>query len=494
MRSSTTRFWLVLASAIALVVTGLPPLARAATVPTVPGAFVGVPPARLLDTRTGIGTFPLAIPPDGQVALTVAGRGGLPAVVGAVALNVTVVSPTAPGHVTVYPSGESMPATSNLNFVAGQTVPNLVIVKVGRDGTVILKATSTGQLNLVADVYGYFLPSDPSYAAAGTFVPLSPSRLLDTRTGLGVPSAGPVPANRRVELRVGDKGGVDLRPMAVVLNITVTAPQAAGHLSARPSGTTWAAETSNLNFAPGQTVPNLTIVKVGSDGVVDLDLTSAGSAHVIADVYGYFMPSLSPGVFAGTLGAVAPARVLDTRIGLGAPMSAVPSNGSVTLKVAGRGGIPVNVGSVVLNITVVGPQAAGHVTAYPSGEPFPDSSNLNFVAGQTVPNLALVKVGADGNVVLSVTSAGPVHLVADVYGSFLATDNSPAGCADPMMLTVDTRLGWSRDFQFTLADGSVARCPATAGATTPVTTCCLSACPVSAPWVCGVSSRRSPGP
>ncbi len=62
------------------------------------------------------------------IALSVLGQGGVPASgVGAVVLNVTVTQRTAPGILIVYPDGVTRPNSSNLNFVAGQTVPNLVI-------------------------------------------------------------------------------------------------------------------------------------------------------------------------------------------------------------------------------------------------------------------------------------------------------------------------------------------------------------------------------
>jgi hypothetical protein len=190
---------------------------------------------------------------------------------------------------------------------------------------------------------------------------------------------------------------------------------------------------------------------------VILKVTSAGPVHLIADVYGYFVTG-APTV-AGAFGGVAPARLLDTRFAIGVPTAAaVPANGSVTLTVAGLGGLPETVGAVALNITVVAPQAAGHVAAYPSGGVVPDTSNVNFVAGQTVPNMAIVKVGSDGKVVLKVTSAGPVHLIADVYGYFLdaARDpNNPSGCGEPMSLTFDTSVvAGGEQIAFAISGGS----------------------------------------
>ena len=85
------------------------------------------------------------------------GHGGVPASgVSAVVLNVTVTQPKAAGYITVYPDGATRPLASNLNFVAGQTVPNLVVAPVGADGKVDLYNGSSGTVELVADVSGYF--------------------------------------------------------------------------------------------------------------------------------------------------------------------------------------------------------------------------------------------------------------------------------------------------------------------------------------------------
>src|SRR5688572_16066576 len=83
--------------------------------------------SRLLDTREST-----SVGPRGVTDLVVTGRGGVPAAgVGAVALNVTVTNPTASSFLTVWPTGAAMPLAANLNFLPGQTVPNMVIAKVG---------------------------------------------------------------------------------------------------------------------------------------------------------------------------------------------------------------------------------------------------------------------------------------------------------------------------------------------------------------------------
>jgi hypothetical protein len=91
-----------------------------------------------------------------QLSITGAGTSSIPAGVTAVVLNVTVTSAEADGYVTVWPCGSNRPATSNLNFVRGQTVPNLAIVGLGAGGTVCLFTLAS--VDLIADVSGSFMP------------------------------------------------------------------------------------------------------------------------------------------------------------------------------------------------------------------------------------------------------------------------------------------------------------------------------------------------
>jgi len=259
--------------------------------PASAGAFAPLAPARVLDTRSGVGgSGPVS--PGGTMSLQVTGRGGVPATgVGAVVLNVTVTQPTSAGFVTAFPAGTAKPNASNLNYGPGQTVPNLVVVKVGVDGKVALANTSTGTVQLVADVAGYFVAGLGN--RTGTFTPVAPSRVLDTRDGTGTGSAAVVRAGGSVTINpfwTAESRGAG----AAVLNVTVTQPTAAGFVTVHPAGTA-KPNASNLNYGPGQTVPNLVMVKAGSDGSVTLTNTSSGTVHLIADLAGYYRGELPPG-------------------------------------------------------------------------------------------------------------------------------------------------------------------------------------------------------
>ena len=227
---------------------------------TDPGAFVSLSPARVLDTRAGVGAAKARVASHAVVRLQVAGAGGVPAVgVAAVVLNVTVTDPTSSGYVTAYPDGVARPTASNLNLVKGQTIANLVVVKLGAGGRVDLYNGTGGSLDLVADVAGYYLAgtaTDP-----GAFVSLSPARVLDTRAGVGAAKAR-VASHAVVRLQVAGAGGVPaVGVAAVVLNVTVTDPTSSGYVTAYPDGVA-RPTASNLNLVKGQTIANLVVVKL----------------------------------------------------------------------------------------------------------------------------------------------------------------------------------------------------------------------------------------
>jgi hypothetical protein len=196
-------------------------------------------------------------------------------------MNVTATEPEAPGFLTVYPCGQPPPTASNLNYVVGQNVPNLVTVKVGANGQVCV--FSLARTHVVADISGWYGPD--ATAVGSRFNPLDPARVLDTRAGIGS-SNQPVGAGATLAFTVLGRGGVPTVAVeAVVMNVTVTEPAAAGYLTAFPCGQD-PPTASNLNYGAGQNVPNLVTVKVGTGGQVCL--FSLARTHVVADVSGWF--------------------------------------------------------------------------------------------------------------------------------------------------------------------------------------------------------------
>ena len=363
-----------------------------------PGTFNPTAPTRVLDTRN---SSPVGA--NSAVSFQVAGVNGIPAKVSAVVFNLTVTQARSLGFITAYASGAARPNASNLNFSAGQTVPNLVTVPVGANGKVTLFNSSAGSAQLIADVTGYYVTGTP--ATAGSFKSLSPARLLDTR------NSGAVGANSTVSFQVAGANGIPASVAAVVFNLTVTQAKSLGFVTAYASGAT-RPNASNLNFSAGQTVPNLVTVPVGSDGKVTLFNSSSGTSQLIADVAGYYLPGTPTAT--GAFKAVGPTRILDTR-----NTKPVAADSAVSVQVAGANGVPTGALAAVFNLTVTSPKSFGFITAYPNGSARPNASNLNFSTGQTVPNLVSVALGSDGKVALFNRSSGSSQLIADLAGYFL---------------------------------------------------------------------------
>ena len=386
------------------------PTRSAPATPAGMGYYHPVAPYRILDTRTG----PQGVPggkvgPASEITVDVTGgASGVPETdVSAVVINTTVTEPTAAGYLTVFPSDESRPLTSNLNFAAGQTVPNLVTVKVGGDGSVKVY-NAAGQVHVIFDIVGWYGGAE----AGSLFNGVDPVRILDTRDGTG--ATGKVGPGATIDVDVTDTEGSGVPPTdvaAVVVNTTVTEVSADSYLTVFPSDATQPL-TSNLNFVAGQTVANLVTVKVGGDGNVKV-FNAAGSTHVIFDVVGWY------GASGDQFHSLSPSRILDTRTGpQGTPPGKVGGNAEIDVGVAGAGNVPGSGASnVVLNATVTAATVPSYLTIHSTDVTTPAASNLNFGAGQTVPNLAIVTIGADGNVT-AYNAAGEAHVIFDVVGYF----------------------------------------------------------------------------
>jgi hypothetical protein len=369
------------------------------------GRFVPLAPKRICDTRNGLGGRSTPIGPGDTLAVQVAGRGGVPANgVLAVAVNITSVNPTEPGFFSVFPSNVTATSSSSLNTVPGRAVPNMAIVGVGPDGRIGV-FNASGTTDCIVDVMGYVRAE-----SASGFLPLVPKRLLDTRSGVGGPTAK-LRGGRRTDLKVTGRGGVPASGVdAVVLNVAARRPTVAGFLSVWPTGMA-TPDVSNLNFDPGRNVPNLVVCKVGAGGSVSLE-ANAGELDVIADVVGCFTSK------GASVVPVAPSRLLDTRHGRGARRGPVGPKGEIDLDVTGVGGVDKRATAVVLNVTATGATQETFVTVYPEGVRRPDASSLNVGQGATIANLVIAKVGANGKVRLY-NDAGGVELIADVTGYFI---------------------------------------------------------------------------
>ncbi|MEM1332565.1 MAG: hypothetical protein AAGG08_03820, partial [Actinomycetota bacterium] len=354
----------------------------AVTNPAFAPPIVTVDPFRLVDTRES----DERLAGGAELAVGVVGRGGVPEDAKAVFLNVTAVNGSGPGFVTAYPCGFERPTASNLNFVAGQVRPNAVLAQVGIGGEVCLFTPS--DVDLVVDVNAY-VPARSEVRS------VPPARLLDTRDDGARRAAGSV-----TEIDVLDRFGVPADAAGVILNVTAVRPVGAGFLTVFPCGEELPT-ASNVNYVPGDVVPNAVVAKVGAGGAVCV--FSRAETHLVVDVNG-FVPSGS------TVQAVRPSRVLDTR----ERGARVPGQTSIEVDVLSAPGVDPNASGVVLNVTALGSVAPGFMTVYPCGTAVPTASNLNYTPSAINPNAVVAKLGDGGKVCVFVRSTA--HVIVDVNG------------------------------------------------------------------------------
>ncbi|MEY9842461.1 PKD domain-containing protein [Streptacidiphilus sp. EB103A] len=239
------------------------------------GLFTPTAPTRVLDTRKGTGAPARAVGPNSSITVSVGDL--LPADATAVVVSVTATSATADSWVAAYPSTGARPTASNLNFQAGQTTSNQVVVPVDSSRQIRLY-NQAGRTALIADVEGYFSPNGAWY------VPVGPMRLVDTRYGIG--EKWPLPANATLPVYVKGQHGIPWTATAAVVNITGTQATATTWLAA--SGNTNTPNASVLNLSPGQTRPVLATSPIDGDwGAVEI-YNSRGEVAVIADLEGYY--------------------------------------------------------------------------------------------------------------------------------------------------------------------------------------------------------------
>jgi hypothetical protein len=168
--------WAIAGAALMFGVTGAITIASAQTdPPSQGGVFHPIDPVRIMNTRPGsvnVGTDPRPFGEGETRTLQVAGVNGIPEDATSVVINFTVDRPTEWSFLTVWPSGEPRPDTSNLNWnEANETRANLSTLRLGDNGALDVY-NAFGSTDVLADVTGYFVE--------GNFVTLPPSSTSTT--------------------------------------------------------------------------------------------------------------------------------------------------------------------------------------------------------------------------------------------------------------------------------------------------------------------------
>lgn len=288
-------------------------------------------------------------------------------------------------------------------------------------------------------VGAYTVTAAPALPANSAFVPVTPSRILNTLTGVGAPKAR-VAAGGTLALDVAGTGGVPTAGVtAVAVDLTALNPAADGYIVAYGDGAARPA-TNDVAFSARTNATNLAVVPV-VNGKIDLYNGSTGAVDLTADVNGYYTDTAA----GSELTTLAPAQIYnsETAAGVGPRARAqIRAHGTTSVDVLGAGGVPTSgVTAVLLNVTTRDPRSCGSLIVY-DGAARPDVTSASFTAGRSVSNLVLVPV-SDGKVEFHNASAGSIDLVVSVQGYYSASGSGYQAIAPERILDTRSGLGGS---------------------------------------------------
>ncbi len=241
-------------------------------------AFFPLPPCRIIDTRSGDGG-PLQAGVERDYPIP--GNCDIPSTAQAYSFNVTVLPTQGElDYLTVWPLGETRPVVSTLNDGTGTIVANAAIVPAGPDSATAFYVHDHNT-NLLLDVNGYFAPASSAPNPLSLFT-LTPCRVLDTRSGIGL-FEGTIPVGI-----VGSSCGVPgASPEAFVLNATVVPDGPLLYLQLWPED--GSQQGSTLNANDGAVTSNMAIVPAGM-GNDSIDAYAFSKTNLILDIASYFAP------------------------------------------------------------------------------------------------------------------------------------------------------------------------------------------------------------
>ena len=350
-----------------------------------------VTPARVLDTRKAIGLsgkLKAGIPRTFQVS----GQAGVPAGAVAVTGNATVVNSSAASSIYLGPVAIAKPKTYTMSFNKGQIANRGVTLALSPSGALsVTYMAASGTTDLVLDISGYF-----STASGGdTYHPLTPARLLDTRTGNGL--SGKLKANTPRTFKIWGRGGVPKTAKAVTGNVTVVNSTNAWAIYLGPAPVTKPG-ASTINFLTGQIAGNSLTVALSSSGTLSATYMSGSgnTTDLVFDVTGFYTADATGTVYV----PMTPTSLLDTRTGVGLS-GKFSANSPRTFTVRGHAGVPTTATGITGVVSVTGQTAPWALGVGPTPATKPTTSALNFLKGDVCSNGVTVALSSTGTLSLT---------------------------------------------------------------------------------------------
>lgn len=236
--------------------------------------------------------------------------------------------------------------------------------------------------------------------------PPATTRLLDTRSAVGIGTTTPVPAGQEVVVQVVGRAGILAGTSALHVNLAIVQPSGPGFAKVYPCDEP-PESVSSINFAAMTTTTNAAMVKVSQAGTVCV--TASTTTHVVVD--------FQRAVTAFTV--ISPVRLLNTREPVESP-TPLAADETRTLRVGGANGVELGSEGVALSVTIVDPTTNGFLRAFPCGSPT-TLANMNFSAGLTKASLVVATPNAEGDVCFQSSSAA--HLVVDLVAHLPVESN-----------------------------------------------------------------------
>lgn len=376
------------------------------------GQYVPMPSnARVLGGATEKGVFR---------TVKVAGVAGLPSSgIGAVTMMVTIADPSGSGQLQMRADDADTTTLMMIyNSGVGGNTSNTGLLAVADDGTIQVR-TETAQSKVVIDITGYYT-STKNGVSAGGFVAMSPSRVLDSRGGIGA-AQGQIPAGSQRTIQATGSNGIPAGAAAVAVNIIVINREAkAGYVRPTPTGETRSTGVLNYNSVEGQSTAMNAQVALNADGKFSIDTAEGGGKiDLVVDIQGYFLKSNPGGGFTPLNG-----RLIDTRNG-----GSIASGASFTVQVGGVQGAPTVEGGLsaaAVTFTAVNDSGAdSYAKMWADGAAEPESSAISSDRTSKMTNTVVAPVGANGKIRIKNMGTAAMNYLVDLQGAYNSLPGGP---------------------------------------------------------------------